>query len=214
MDDARALFYFADPMCSWCWGFTPSIERIQSSFSEDLPCVLVLGGLRPGEAMPLDESTKSDIATHWEHVAEASGQPFDHAFFEREGFVYDTEPACRAVVTARALGRADEDESVGFRMLSATHRAFYAENRDVTDPEVLADVAESIGLDRAAFLSTFLSTNAREATYRDFIQSRSFGVDAFPTIVAASGDSATRLAHGFAPWSEIETRVRSWLSAL
>src|SRR3712207_8936900 len=39
--------------------------------------------------------------SHWEHVAELTGQPFEFAFFDRQGFVYDTEPACRAVATVR-----------------------------------------------------------------------------------------------------------------
>ena len=40
----------------------------------------------------MDEATKASIREHWEHVRDASGQPFDFAFFDRPRFVYDTEP--------------------------------------------------------------------------------------------------------------------------
>ena len=43
------------------------------------------------------------IRSHWEHVAEATGQPFNYAFFDRQGFVLDTEPSCRATVTVRNI---------------------------------------------------------------------------------------------------------------
>jgi len=95
------LIYFADPMCSWCWGFAPVIEAIRQRFGDALPIRLMMGGLRPGTTKPLDEAGKRTIREHWEHVHEATGQPFDFRFFEREGFIYDTEPASRAVVVVR-----------------------------------------------------------------------------------------------------------------
>jgi len=42
------LIYFADPMCSWCWGFAPVIAQVRERYGEALPVRLVLGGLRPG----------------------------------------------------------------------------------------------------------------------------------------------------------------------
>ena len=86
------LIYFADPMCSWCWGFSPVIEAVRERFGPSLPIRLMLGGLRPGTTEPMTEGSKREICEHWEHVHEASGQPFDWSFFDREGFIYDTEP--------------------------------------------------------------------------------------------------------------------------
>ena len=31
-DDKPILWYFADPMCSWCWGFSPVISEIKKSY--------------------------------------------------------------------------------------------------------------------------------------------------------------------------------------
>ena len=98
MDDPT-LIYFADPMCSWCWGFAPVIAAARVRYGETLPIRLVLGGLRPGTVEPMSRSARTELPTHWEHVREASGQPFNaEAFIARDGFVYDTDPAARAVV--------------------------------------------------------------------------------------------------------------------
>ena len=99
----RHLLYVADPMCSWCYGFTPAVQALQDHFAARLPIQLLMGGLRAGNTTPMTDADKQKSRGHWERVAEASGQPFNHAFFDREGFVYDTEPACRAVVTMRLL---------------------------------------------------------------------------------------------------------------
>ena len=99
------LVYFADPMCSWCWGFSPVIEAIQQRYGPALPIRLIVGGLRPWTTAPITAHERADIRQHWEHVRDASGQPFDFTFFDRAGFVYDTEPASRAIVVLRRRAR-------------------------------------------------------------------------------------------------------------
>lgn len=199
------LVYFADPMCSWCWGFSPAIDAIAAKHP-DLPIRLVLGGLRPFTRTPMDEAAKARTRQHWEHVEAASGQPFDYGFFDREGFVYDTEPAARAVVAARRL-----DPARVFALKRRIAHAFYAENRDVTDAAILVALAGEEGLDRDAFAATFEADATREETLADFAVSKASGVTGFPTLVAGpAGDKGDRyepIALGFLPADEVLARV-------
>ncbi|MEM6902652.1 MAG: DsbA family protein, partial [Pseudomonadota bacterium] len=144
------LVYFADPMCSWCWGFKPSLLAVLEAYGSRLPLRMIMGGLRAGNTKVMDTEQKTTIRQHWEHVAEASGQPFRYEFFDRDGFVYDTEPACRAIV---AGGEIAPDRVIPY--LVAVQSGFYQENRDVTDPEVLADLSVDAGMDRDEFLAAF-----------------------------------------------------------
>ncbi|MDH5423255.1 MAG: DsbA family protein, partial [Acidimicrobiia bacterium] len=97
------LIYVADPMCSWCWGFAPSIEAIADHHS-DLPVRVVMGGLRPGAAAePLSDGMRSYLRQAWTAVGDRSGQPFDHSFLDRDGWTYDTERAAIAVVAMRQV---------------------------------------------------------------------------------------------------------------
>ncbi len=155
------LVYFADPMCSWCWGFSPVIAAIRERFGKSLPIRLVLGGLRPGTTTAMDDAARAAARSHWEHVREASGQPFDFAFFSRETFVYDTEPACRAVVVMRRRGM---DE--GLAGLRRIHAAFYAENRNVTAAGTLTEIAVELGFDATAFRAEFDAEAAVAETSR------------------------------------------------
>src|SRR3954463_1022051 len=141
------LIYFSDPMCSWCYGFSPVIEEIRANFGRALPIRVVMGGLRPGTTAPMTEEGKLEVGDHWVHVHEATGLPFNGAGMAAPGFIYDTDPAARAVVVARREG-----EEMGAAFLERTQRAFYAEGRDVTQAPVLAEVAEEMGLDPEPFL--------------------------------------------------------------
>lgn len=203
----KQLLYFADPMCSWCWGFSPIVQRLTDTFGDEAPMSLVLGGLRPGHNRPLDEKAKATIQHHWEHVAEMTGQPFDHAFFARESFVYDTEPPCRAAVVMRALR-----PEVTFEFFARLHEAFYAENRDITDPAVLAELAEEFLIDRDRFHRAYDGEEAQSQTQRDFLLARHLGVTGFPTLIAKRGDEYGIVTVGYRAWKHLEAPLREWLA--
>ncbi len=203
------LIYFADPMCSWCWGFAPTLRVVRERYDEILPIRLIMGGLRPGAEAPMTEEVKQAIRPHWDHVTDASGQPFDHGFFEREGFVYDTDPAARAVVVMRGLRPA---RALDF--LERAQRAFYAENRDVTDPEVLADLAAEFGLDRRDFLAAHASEEAKAETWRDYAISQRAGVTGFPTLIGGPDRTGVFgvVTRGFQPTATVIGIIDQWLA--
>ena len=204
----RHLIYIADPMCSWCWGFAPVIEAVQEHFSARLPLRLLLGGLAVGTTKVLKEAGKQDIRHHWEHVAELTGQPFDFDFFEREGFVYDTEPACRAVVAARRLR---PDRALAF--LSHLHRAFYTKNQHVTEQATLVDLAAEFGFERRQFELVSSAAETVEETRADFQTTRRFGIDGYPTLLAGDGEgSYSIMTLGYQPQAKVEGMIAAWLA--
>lgn len=93
---------------------------------------------------------RGDVRNHWEHVHEASGEPFDLGFFNRERFVYETEPPSRPVVVLQRRGTA-----TGLAALRRIHRSVYAENRDLTDTGTLSALAAELGVDPARFRDEF-----------------------------------------------------------
>lgn len=140
------LIYVMDPMCSWCWGFAPvAAALIAQARDAGVPTRLVPGGLRTGGSA-LDSSTRKYILEHWQAVADATGQPFRFEGAMPDGFVYDTEPACRALVTAREL-----DAERVWPLLALIQRSFYEQGVDVTIAPHLVDLAEQAGFDRTVF---------------------------------------------------------------
>lgn len=205
----RQLIYFADPMCSWCWGFAPVMDAVRAA-RPDLPVRLVLGGLRPFTTDRMDEARKAAMRHHWTRVEALSGQPFDYAFFARDDFVYDTEPAARAVVAARRL-----DPRKEFAMNERVACGFYAENRDVTDPAILCDLAEEAGFDRAVFAAEFALAETKAETLGDFETTRRSGVTGFPTLLAGPNDDGTgeNVAAGYQLLETVLSRLETWTAS-
>lgn len=203
----KKLIYFADPMCSWCWGFAPVIHAIGELIGDRAGVRLVMGGLRAGETRAMTTEAKSNVCHHWQQVQDATGQQFSFAFFERETFVYDTEPACRAVVVMRSFA---PDAALSY--LKALQQAFYMENRDITDPAVLASVALPFGLDPEVFSALFSAPEIVAATRADFNATFAAGITGFPTVVLRDGTAFTFLTMGFRSLDELRPQLDDWLA--
>ena len=59
--DGLHFIYFADPMCSWCYGFAPTVRALRRRYGEVLPIRVVMGGLRPGTTEPMPEKARRGL---------------------------------------------------------------------------------------------------------------------------------------------------------
>ncbi len=195
------LLYVADPMCSWCYGFGPELSKLVAEHP-GAQVEVVMGGLRPFNREPMSPAFRDMLREHWKHVHEASGLPFDETRLASEGFVYDTEPACRAVVTARSMVAA-----LALPYFKAVQEAFYRDGRDVTRPEVLADIAAERGFGRAAFLAQVESQAMLDEVRVDFSTAQSIGATGFPTLGIAHGRQLYLVTSGFVTADVLASRI-------
>jgi len=204
----KHILFFGDPMCSWCWGFSPDLQQIADMAQGRAQFHVVMGGLRPGTVDSWDAAMRSYIRHHWQEVADKTGQPFNFERFDDENFVYDTEPACRAVVTVRSL-----DPGRVLALYEALQRGFYAENFDITDTQVLANLAQSVGVDRDRFVVLFQAPGQRQVVASDFLRTQSFGVQGFPSLLCSEDGQYGFLALGYRPFAAMKGDFDAWLDA-
>lgn len=201
------LIYIGDPLCSWCWGFAPSWRKLRLRHPDRFQYSLVVGGLRTGSsALPLDEHVRDYLAGAWRDVERRSGQPFNHEFLEKAEFVYDTEPACRAVVAARVIA----PEHV-FDYNEALQDAFYHRSLDPTDRSTFLTVAREQGLSEDEFEAALHSVEVERETLDDFHKARSMGVHGFPTVVLRENGTAHTISRGWLPPEAFTDQLRPWL---
>ncbi|RJG47936.1 DsbA family protein [Motilimonas pumila] len=188
------LIYIADPMCSWCFGFAPELAKLQAAVAGKLQLELVMGGLRTGaDAQALTPEFAQELAHHWQKVTATTEQSFNHDFLNQtNGFIYDTEPACRAVTL---MGEAKPEHQLAY--LFALQQGFYQQKLDITQPQVLADIANE-WLDQSFFADLFDSEAIIEATKQDFEMSRMWQVFSYPTLVYSTGERMIMLSQGYA----------------
>lgn len=200
------MYYIADPMCSWCWGFSPVVRQIHDAYTERIHFNLVVGGLRTGGTHVLNQELKSTLSGHWKEVEKLSGQPFNYEFAVPDGFIYNTEPSCRAVVAMRAL---KPEQALSY--FDALHEAFYVGNRDLTDTEILAHIAGDFGIDQPAFVEKFEDETTKQETNEDFAFGQNLGIRGFPSIVLKDERGLALLTSGYQPFDALTPNLDKWL---
>ncbi len=201
----KEIIYVGDPMCSWCWGFSPVLGRIREAYDAIAPMRVIVGGLHAFDTEPMSDEYKATIRSHWEHVAEATAQPFNYAFFDREGFVLDTEPACRATVTVRNIKPA-----AVWPFYESIHKGYYVEDTDTTALETFMAYAEREGIDGDEFKAAFESDAMRQETLEDFAWCQQTGVTGFPTVVLREDEHMAALTIGYRPFEDLKLALDAW----
>ncbi|MCQ4305239.1 disulfide bond formation protein DsbA [Stutzerimonas frequens] len=193
-------------MCSWCWGFAPVLLGLAEQAAEyGVPLVLKVGGLRR-EQIAMDEAGRSRTLSYWQAVHNATGQPFDFEGGLPAGLIYNTEPACRALVAARGL-----DESRVWPLSLLIQQAFYQQGRDVTQAALLVELAEAAGLSRERFAESYDDPATKAETSADFSWVENLGIAGFPTLLAEHEGQLALLTNGYQPLTALAPFLGRWL---
>jgi putative protein-disulfide isomerase len=152
---------------------------------------------------------RGEILQHWYAVQRRTGQPFRFDAALPLGFVYDTEPACRAVVSMISLER-----RAAFAYFRALQRAFYAEQQDITRGDVLAGIAREFAIEEDSFRVRWGSDEMRARTRRHFAFAREVGVRGFPTIILGDQRGYRLLTHGYQPFDALRREIEDWLTGV
>ncbi|MDY0308481.1 MAG: DsbA family protein [Castellaniella sp.] len=210
-----AVHYVGDPMCSWCWGISPTVGEVAAfCAAAGIEFLVTVGGLRAGGGDPWNEKFKAFLRTEWNHIAEVTGQPFGCTLLDLPQFDYDTEPACRAVAAIKLLQARDSlDASTVLKFFSAVQRKFYVEGEDPKATDFYRDICAGLGLDFDIFHSLFESAEARQAVRQEFVRCRQWGVRSFPTLLLEQGQDVTPLAVGFVTTEQVIAKLRQAITA-
>lgn len=194
-----SLIYIGDPMCSWCYGFAPEVDRFLADH-KDLKLILVMGGLRINGTEKMSDLS-SFLKTHWEEVAHRSGRVFDYRILESD-FIYDTAPASRAVVTTGKI--APDKAWMYFKKLQ---EAFYAGGRNPLSEDTFADIAEKCGIESQHFLASLRQMDTDEELLKQLNLASKMGVSGFPALLYQRSGKISMLSNGYTGYSQLKQKL-------
>lgn len=174
------IYYVHDPMCSWCWGYRPVLDRLKSGLPESIEWKNLLGGLAPDSDVPMPEETRRMIMNHWRNIQAQLGTQFNFDFWTKCKPRRSTYPACRAVLAAAKQGAEEA-------MIDAIQRAYYLKAMNPSDTETLVHLADELGLEVERFGNDLKSPDTQQKLLDEINLTRTMGVTGFPSLVLQSG---------------------------
>lgn len=212
LQPAAGCFYVGDPMCSWCWGMSPEVQRLAAYCKERaLDFRIVMGGLRPGGGDAWDVNFKNFLSAEWRKIASVTNQPFSHRLLDRADFIYDTEPACRAVAVARTmLG----DEQLSLEFFSKVQRKFYVNGEDPKAAEFYRSICDECGVDFSDLFAALDHSDSHKEVAAHFRLARDLGCRSFPSIVVRVGERTVQLSVGYRTFPDLQVDLEQVLTEL
>ncbi len=170
------LFYVVDPMCSWCYAFSPTWQKILDNLPSDIKVVYVQGGLAPTSNVPMSNEMQIMLQGVWKQIHDVVGTKFNFDFWTQCTPRRSTYLACQAAIAARVQGKE-------YEMISAIQQQYYLNAKNPSDIDTLEGAAKIASLDLNKFKEDLESDAVISTLQEDFNMRAKIKVNSFPSLV-------------------------------
>lgn len=213
-NETMKLIYVFDPLCGWCYGFSPVIQEFATNHPE-LDLEVISGGMVVGERVgPL-----ADIAPYirraYKEVEQRTGvrfgKPYLDELFSEATMIMNSEPASLALAVIK---KEIDDPRKHLEFAGKVQKAIYFDGMKPEDIDGLANLMSQYGLDKTTCKSLLQSELIKEATHADFRKSDALGVTGFPAVLVEQNGEIVRLLNGYTDINSLELRLGQVTEAL
>jgi predicted DsbA family dithiol-disulfide isomerase len=106
------------------------------------------------------------------------------ALMDAEGLPYGRRTHTYNSRLAQELGSWAVTQPGGEAIHDPLYRAYFVDGRNIGDPDILVEIASSVGLDADAARAVLETRSFKDAVDADWAKSRDYGVTGVPTFVA------------------------------
>ena len=170
------LFYVVDPMCSWCYAFSPTWQKILDNLPSNIKVVYVQGGLAPKSDSPMPIEMQTMLQGIWKQIHTTVGTEFNFDFWTKCTPRRSTYLSCQAAIAGRLQGKE-------YEMISAIQQQYYLNAKNPSDSDTLIEAANMIHLDIEKFSKDLESENVLSALQNDFKIRDKIKIHSFPSLV-------------------------------
>jgi len=172
-------------MCSWCWAFKPTWDKVKETLSDQVKVDYLLGGLAPdsNESMPIE--TREYVKGNWKRIQEMiPNTRFNYDFWTFCKPKRSTYPACRAVICAKQQHPDFEN-----LMIYGIQKSYYLEAQNPSNEDILINIAKKLDLDTDKFKIDLKSSQVNEILLDEIKRARLMNISSMPSLVLQFNDT-------------------------
>ena len=179
------LTFFHDVICPYCYVENKRLKKVLADFRGEVELIHKSFAIIPEEddiksLAPGPEEAREVFFKEFEIIKRYIPEYDLDSVKKKAKFTYVwSVPALRACKAAELLGGM---EAHG-KYFDEAQRAFFEEGEDITSEEVLAGIAERIGLEKEKFVETFRSKRSYLAYVEDETEAKAMGIRGVPALL-------------------------------
>ncbi|MFC2125528.1 DsbA family protein [Bacteroidota bacterium] len=200
------FIYVFDPLCSWCYGFHPTVRKIYEENSDSCEIEVLCGGNFIGEEKMPVKNRSLKIQRAYEGVGRITGAEFSRYFFDNiihnHQYIMDSEPSCIAFYVMKTI-LPEKALSISYSL----QQCFYIEGRRLDKQATFTALARKYGISKQDFLDKFLDSKYKELTFQEFDRVKEIDVHGYPSFFLLKNGKYHDLAEGFAKEEEVRKEL-------
>jgi putative protein-disulfide isomerase len=204
------LTYFFDPLCSWCFGFSPVIKQLHKSYHELLELEVISGGMITGEESGPVGEVASYIKTAYRDVERVSGIQFGDTFVQ--DVLKNGTTVFNSLTPSLAMSviKRDRPEQVFLYAADLNHKIF-KEGKAPENLEWYRPLARKYDMVPKYFLDSMHSEEIQRNTIMDFMKTQQFGVNGFPTLLLEKNGEHHVITKGYSRLPDVVRKIEAIL---
>lgn len=195
------LLYFFDPLCGWCYGFSPVIKKLEQEFGDTITFRAVCGGMITGDRVrPIAE--KADyIRSAIPRLEQMTGVTFGEMYYknilDNPEYISDSTPPSIAFNALKMLLHGNDIE-----VASALKELHFSDGMRYDDEETYKKLASRFGVQGSALLEAMRLSEIEDMTFSDFELTHLLEINGFPSVCVEFEEQFYKIASGY---THIET---------
>jgi putative protein-disulfide isomerase len=175
------IIYVYDPMCGWCYGFSPVIKDVENEYKHKFNFEIISGGMIVGEREGPIGDFADYILSAYKRVESITGIKFGEPYLEllkkKEYFTSSVKPSIALLYIKTII------PEIAISFAHDMQRLFYFDGKLLHIKESYLPLIEKYQLDKESFYNALDSEEFKLKAFTDFNTSKQLGVTGFPTVL-------------------------------
>ncbi len=208
------VYYCYDAYCGWCYGFSPVIKKIATTFKDKLSFEVLSGGMIPKENARPISAIAGYISEAYHRVEETTGIKFGEDYLwhifnpDKSDWYQHSEKSAIALCIIKEI-QPEQQVAVAADLQHALHY----EGRDLTDDEAYRHLLEKYDIPEEDFYTKLNSEEYKEKAYYEFALCKQLQATSFPQVLMQVADQKFYLlAKGFTDYETLKKRIQTVLA--
>jgi putative protein-disulfide isomerase len=208
------VYYCYDAYCGWCYGFSPVIKKIATTFKDKLSFEVLSGGMIPKENARPISAIAGYISEAYHRVEETTGIKFGEDYLwhifnpDKSDWYQHSEKSAIALCIIKEI-QPEQQVAVAADLQHALHY----EGRDLTDDEAYRHLLEKYDIPEEDFYTKLNSEEYKEKAHYEFALCKQLQATSFPQVLMQVADQKFYLlAKGFTDYETLKKRIQTVLA--
>ena len=201
----REIIYIWDPLCGWCYSFSPVISKLANEFSGKISFEVVSGGLAIGERVGPVSQKAVYIKKRLPDVERISGMKFGEKYLQlldKGTSISDSLPPSIAFNVFKSFQPGNM-----LKFAASIQLAYFSEGKDLNNIKTYLEIAEKFEVNKHGFMERYEDPFYKDLTEEIFRLTRTWGMEKYPSLVEKKENGISVIQKGYAKYEELESKI-------